>query len=606
MSPFVSVNGLGRRRLGFRPVPSVLAFLVAVLLFWVGCERAWLQDIVLILWMCHSTFIVSINDFAPDDNEKRTRRSQYEYLATLSTANACIHHMLSYYEGEEDVPSYFFLKPAVILAFRSLIALLDAGDWQAILFLYAIFRVRYLNFLWRFYRNARFAYVFTRPFWSNVLGFEEEAAAITLSMATLYITYYNGKEPAEPQPSVQSPPHRHSSGPDPQQSFTGNEAAGLWPGLQMTSAQISAGDIAISIIAGGLIIGLVLMFLKMGEDLFGWLGKNARRSHTSKINRQRETLQPQRASPDELRRDNCEMQTITKSAKRRARKRETKKKKNKQDSDLVLESNDVLPTVAEGTNDNEVVGGINGQEVASVEQVETEKENADDKAVASPLSTFAAPDASTAKPPFSKKSVIENTTGDGASLISFLCDNSICIKGSPYDFCQWLQDSEDIHCISDLSDAVQEKEYLRVLQAGDGTVGLKGFKRVEFKKALMLLPGIIERCASKDGADETNIPPELVCPISHALMVDDPVLASDNYTYERSSIEAWFRRQTKEVEEARQDLIAHSNNRSAKAIVDRGVTSPTTGEKLVDLKLSSNAVVRTMARDFANFADKNK
>lgn len=37
------------------------------------------------------------------------------------------------------------------------------------------------------------------------------------------------------------------------------------------------------------------------------------------------------------------------------------------------------------------------------------------------------------------------------------------------------------------------------------------------------------------------IPPEFVCPITHALMTD-PVVAADGNSYERLAIEAWFRR----------------------------------------------------------------
>jgi ubiquitin-protein ligase len=42
-----------------------------------------------------------------------------------------------------------------------------------------------------------------------------------------------------------------------------------------------------------------------------------------------------------------------------------------------------------------------------------------------------------------------------------------------------------------------------------------------------------------DVTDHLNTPPEIVCPISHAVF-EDPVTTSDNFTYERLSIERWF------------------------------------------------------------------
>jgi hypothetical protein len=44
---------------------------------------------------------------------------------------------------------------------------------------------------------------------------------------------------------------------------------------------------------------------------------------------------------------------------------------------------------------------------------------------------------------------------------------------------------------------------------------------------------------SLDVTDHLATPPEIVCPISHAVF-EDPVTTSDNFTYERLSIERWF------------------------------------------------------------------
>ena len=39
---------------------------------------------------------------------------------------------------------------------------------------------------------------------------------------------------------------------------------------------------------------------------------------------------------------------------------------------------------------------------------------------------------------------------------------------------------------------------------------------------------------------EEDLPSEFLCPISHSLMTD-PVVLADGFTYERSSIERWFK-----------------------------------------------------------------
>ena len=59
-----------------------------------------------------------------------------------------------------------------------------------------------------------------------------------------------------------------------------------------------------------------------------------------------------------------------------------------------------------------------------------------------------------------------------------------------------------------------------------------------------------------DDKDNFDPYPDLVCPIPHILMSDDPVLAAGSYTYERAAIEAWFEKQNSEILEAQQDFSA--------------------------------------------------
>lgn len=75
-------------------------------------------------------------------------------------------------------------------------------------------------------------------------------------------------------------------------------------------------------------------------------------------------------------------------------------------------------------------------------------------------------------------------------------------------------------------------------------------------------------------------PFELVCPIRHVLMVHDPVLAPDGYTYEREAIVEWLERGG-----------AGGGDHTA-------ALSPMTHEPLGNATLVSNVAIRTMARDW--------
>jgi hypothetical protein len=65
-------------------------------------------------------------------------------------------------------------------------------------------------------------------------------------------------------------------------------------------------------------------------------------------------------------------------------------------------------------------------------------------------------------------------------------------------------------------------------------------------------------------------PDQLMCPITHALM-EDPVVATDGHTYERSAIECWLA---------------------------KSMTSPKTGEALESAIVLPNHSVRSMVRDW--------
>lgn len=225
-------------------------------------------------------------------------------------------------------------------------------------------------------------------------------------------------------------------------------------------------------------------------------------------------------------------------------------------------------------------------------------------------------------------------SGGASSLLTFLESQKACLKGSPSDFQKWLSESEDISTIEDLAEAVKDDAYMKeVLQPGDGSVGVKGFKRAAFKKAAVATvenaneddvkvadngtkqdnlgtectSGAVQAAGfassgsvSPGLSGSSDIPTELICPITHVLMVQDPVLAADGMTYERSAIQMWFERQRSEVEVAQRELMVDPTSQRARSIVERGVLSPVTHTKMPSLSLISNVALRTMARDVSS------
>lgn len=129
-------------------------------------------------------------------------------------------------------------------------------------------------------------------------------------------------------------------------------------------------------------------------------------------------------------------------------------------------------------------------------------------------------------------------------FLTFLEEHKDAIKGSPEVFGEWLV-TEDICCFTDLADAISDDEYLMALQHGNGMVGIKGYKQNAFKKAVL---AVVHQNTTEQTPNEANdsfvndddVPTELLCPISHILMVNDPVVAADGHTYERVSISEWI------------------------------------------------------------------
>jgi hypothetical protein len=83
-------------------------------------------------------------------------------------------------------------------------------------------------------------------------------------------------------------------------------------------------------------------------------------------------------------------------------------------------------------------------------------------------------------------SLASDSTLSNDFLFSFLVNQETCLKGSAKNFYEWLA-TEDICSLNDLAEAVTDENYLRdVLQQGNGTVGVKGFKRAAFQKAVLV------------------------------------------------------------------------------------------------------------------------
>jgi len=161
-------------------------------------------------------------------------------------------------------------------------------------------------------------------------------------------------------------------------------------------------------------------------------------------------------------------------------------------------------------------------------------------------------------------------------LLIFLRSQHTCIRGSVDEFYTWLVKSEFIDSMTALKESVcgDDEYYNDTMKVGSGSSGIKVFKRKAFKRAL----SEYEDDGSKPPTTDLNDPPaELVCPISFALMTNDPVVAADGITYERLSIEDWFKKS------------------KAKGNV---IFSPVHGTEIKSLILTPNISLRNMARAF--------
>ena len=180
-------------------------------------------------------------------------------------------------------------------------------------------------------------------------------------------------------------------------------------------------------------------------------------------------------------------------------------------------------------------------------------------------------------------------------LFIFLRSQKSCIKGSVDEFYTWLVTSEDIDSITALKEAVCDDNYLNnTMRIGDGSSGLKGFKRGILKLAVSEYedskPSEVDtHCLSHSECKASNSnprepPEELVCPISLVLMTNDPVVAADGITYERASIEDWFQKSKAKISEAQDRLLMNNpQSESDQRVINTGVCSPVHGTKMESL-----------------------
>jgi len=161
-------------------------------------------------------------------------------------------------------------------------------------------------------------------------------------------------------------------------------------------------------------------------------------------------------------------------------------------------------------------------------------------------------------------------------LLIFLRSQHTCIRGSVDEFYSWLVKSEYIDSMTALKEAVCDDDYYNdTMKVGSGSSGIKVFKRKAFKRALSGYEGNGNKEPITNNSSEP--PGDLVCPISLVLMTIDPVLAADGVTYERASIEDWFKKS-----KAKGNIIY----------------SPVHGTEMESLTLMPNISVRNMARAF--------
>jgi len=223
----------------------------------------------------------------------------------------------------------------------------------------------------------------------------------------------------------------------------------------------------------------------------------------------------------------------------------------------IKDDDDRLPQLQECTVPSEI--GINSMQGMTTRETITE----------SSVSSFN--DGSKASKTLSTVDMNENDP-----LLVFLRSQHTCIRGSVDDFYTWLVKSEYIDSMTALKEAVCDDDYYNdTMKVGSGSSGIKVFKRKVFKRALSEYE---EKGKKKAPTTNHNEPPEeLVCPISLVLMTNDPVVAADGITYERVSIEEWFKK---------------SKTKGS------AIYSPVHGTEMESMVLTPNISVRNMARAF--------
>jgi TPR repeat protein len=126
-----------------------------------------------------------------------------------------------------------------------------------------------------------------------------------------------------------------------------------------------------------------------------------------------------------------------------------------------------------------------------------------------------------------------------------------------------VEQGADLSTLSRLEVKAQQRRIC--LQLAQGSQPAK----VVIYKGVGLAGGMLE--GEENKLVDELIPKEFFCPITQEIM-EDPVIAQDGYTYERSAIQQWF------------DL-GHRN-------------SPKTGARLLRAKLTSNHTMRSLIQDF--------
>ena len=109
-----------------------------------------------------------------------------------------------------------------------------------------------------------------------------------------------------------------------------------------------------------------------------------------------------------------------------------------------------------------------------------------------------------------------------------------------------------------------------VMASGDEMVSPGPIPIVRHTTTPSLIDCDLDRLTPRTVADDDEPSVELLCPITHALMME-PVVIASGHTFEKAAIEAWF---------------------------SRSNTNPLTGEALSHTHTIPNISVRTLCKDY--------